>query len=208
MACRPDDIAPDEGFRRMVHDQCYRWGERCWEDFSSFFVRHDFFREDVCDCRATWTDQGLTLSLREHDIDWPQRKKTWDANRGTVNQSGFMRIFLDPGNTGSRTLIYTVYFEGSGGTTSWLEEYPNGRIRGGKPRQMQDCPSRFQHTDSNWRFDITIPWDQLGGQPKPGDIWRLNVISNPAVKRNRQVAWCQAYEYRADVARLGYLVFQ
>ncbi len=209
MACPPDDaIAPNEGFRRMVHDQCYRWGELCWEDFSSFFTRQNFFREDVCDCRVTHTPAGLKLSLREHDIDWPQRKATWDANRGTVNQTGFMRIFLDPQNTGNRILNYVVYFEGSGGTVSEFIEQPDGQIYTGKPTQLAGCDMTFAHTDSNWRFDITIPWKELGGRPKKGDTWRVNILSNPAVKRNRQVAWCQGYEYHLDVARLGYIIFE
>jgi len=51
------------------------------------------------------------------------------------------------------------------------------------------------------------PWAQLGRRPRRGDVWRLNVLSNPSVTRNRQVAWCQGHEYRLDVARLGDLVF-
>ncbi len=209
MACPPDEvIGPNEAWRRMVHDQCFRWGERCWEDFSSFFVRQNFFREDTCDCRATHTEGGLKLSLREHDIDWPERKAAWDANRGTVNQNGFMRIYLDPGNTGNRIRSYIVWFEGYGGMKSEFIEYPNGHIYSGKPSRLEGCRMQFAHTDSNWRFDITIPWDQLGGRPKKGDTWRLNIISNPAVKRNRQVASCQGYEYVLDVARLGTIVFE
>jgi hypothetical protein len=209
MACRPDEqVAPNESWRRMVHDQCYRWGERCWEDFASFFARQNFFREDEVDCRATYTAEGLRLWLREHGIDWAERKATWDANRGTVNQNGFLRIFIDPKDTGSRILHYTVWFEGCGGTRSEFIEYPNGHIYVAKPTHLQGCRMQFNHTDSDWRFDIMIPWDQLGGKPKPGDGWRLNVLSNPAVKRNRQVAWCQGYEYHLDVARLGTIVFE
>ena len=192
----------------MVHDQCYRWGERCWEDFSSFFVRQNFFREDICDCRATHTPDGLKMSLREHDIDWSERKATWDKNRGTVNQNGFMRIMLDPQNTGNRIKSYVVWFEGYGGTVSEFVEHPSEHIYVGKPSQLQACKTHFCHTDSSWRFDITIPWDQLGGKPKQGDTWRLNILSNPAVKKNRQVAWCQGYEYTTDVARLGTIVFE
>jgi len=208
MICPPDEKVPaDAGFRVMVHDQCYRWGQPCWEDFASFFRRQNFFGEDACDCRATYTRTGLKLSLREHGIDFSQRKAVWDANRGTVNQSGFMRIFVDPGNTGRRVLNFVVYFEGRGGAVSRLAEYANGHIHIDPPRQWDDLQSSFQHTDSSWRCDVVIPWKQLGGRPKKGDLWRLNILSNPSVTRNRQVAWCQAYEYRNDVARLGYLIF-
>ncbi len=208
MICPPDDsLAPDEGFRAMVHDQCYRWGQPCWEDFASFFRRHDFFSVDRCDCRATYTRRGLKLSLREHGIDWAQRTARWDANRGTINQSGFMRIRLDPGNTGSRVLAFDVHFEGQGGMAHAFVEHPDGRIESEPARPWRAFDSTFQHTDSSWRCDVEIPWRQLGARARTGDRWRLNILSNPSVLRNRQVAWCQAYEYRNDVARLGHIVF-
>lgn len=208
MTCPSDDSVPAHaGFRNMVHDHAYRWGQPCWEDFASFFRRYNFFGQDHCDCRATYTGKGLKLSLREHGINWRQRKTTWDKNRGTVNQIGFMRIFIDPQNTGNRIINYNVYFQGQGGTVRQFVEYPNGHIHADPPKPWRDCRTTFAHTDSSWRCDVTIPWAQLGGKPKHSDLWRLNILSNPSVIRNRQVAWCQGYEYRDDIARLGPIVF-
>ena len=34
----------------------------------------------------------------------------------------------------------------------------------------------------------------------------MNIFTNPSVTRNRRMIWCQGYEYRDDVARLGTLV--
>jgi hypothetical protein len=199
MACPNEkSIAPNEGFRSMVHDQCYRWGEYCWEDFSSFYRRQNFFRDEVCDCRAVATDKGLKLTLREHGIDWKEREAAWDKNRGTVNQTGFMQIVLDPRSAGSELLNYTIYFRGEGGTRC---------VSGGKPSVLKDCDVAFQHTDSNWRFEIVIPWSQLGKKPAMGEIWRLNIFSNPPVKRNHRVSWSQGYECKGDLARLGNIVF-
>ena len=201
MACVNDaDIANNEDFRAMVHDQNYRWGEHCWEDFMSFYKRQNFFRDEICDCRATVTKTGLKVTLREHDIDWKQRKEVWDKNRGTMNQTGFMQVFLDPGRLGKDLINYTVYFEGEAGTVS-------GRQHGAKPKIMTGCDTNFEHTDSSWRCDLTIPWKQLGGKPKPGDEWGMNIFTNPAVLRNQRVIWSQGYEFGNDAARLGSLVF-
>jgi hypothetical protein len=209
MACPPDLQEPaDEGFRTMVHDQCYRWGEPCWIAFGSFFRRYNFFREDVCDCRATTTRQGLKLSLREHGIDWRQRKTVWDRNRGTINQTGFMQVYLDTGRSPEERFHYVIYFEGEGGTVTGGKRMPDGRLIRTKPVPIRDCLTQFQHTDSNWRFDIVIPWRQLGGRPKAGATWRLNILTNPAVRRNRRVVWCQGYELRGTFDRLGSLVFR
>jgi len=208
MACPPDgSIGPDEGFRAMVRDHCYRWGERCWEDFASFFVRADFFGPDRCDCRATATAEGLKVSLREHDIDWAQRRALWRRHRGNVNQTGFMQVMLDPDSTFQRVIHYTIYFQGSGGTVREFSERPDGTIVHRPPSMLRGCQGHFQHNDSSWRFDLVIPWRQLGGRPGPGQRWRINVLTNPSVTRNRRMIWCQGYEYRNDVARLGWMVF-
>ena len=196
----PNDetLGRDENFQPMVHDQCYRWGQPCWDDLGSFFRRVDFFREDHCDCRATQTAEGLKIVLREHGIDWKSRDEMWTKNRGTINQTGFMRVFLKTSAPKAEMLNYVIYFRGEGGTL---------QIGDAKPAILTGCAMHFEHTESNWRFELVIPWSQLGGPPKRGDQWRLNVLTNPAVLRNRQVAWCQAYEFRDDDARLGYIHF-
>ena len=195
------ELGRDEGFRTMVHDQCYRWGEKCWIDFSSFFKRYNFFREDYCDCRAVSTSKGLKLSLREHDIDWPQREKVWEQNKNSVNAGGFMQVMLsNPGRRGCNP-NYTIFFKGEGGTVS-------GRKPGERRTFLSGITCDFTHTDSSWRFDLTIPWKQLGGKPGKGNIWRMNILSNPSVTINRRVIWSQTYEWRGDRTRLGYLVFR
>ncbi len=208
MSCPPDDrVGPEEGFRAMVRDHCYRWGERCWEDFGSFFRRRDFFGPDRCDCRATAGAAGLTVSLREHRIDWAQREALWRHHRGTINQSGFMQVFLDVGATHRRILHYTLHFRGEGGSAGAFEELPGERIVQQPPKPLTGCEGRFRHTDASWRFDLLIPWEQLGRRPRKGERWRMNVFTNPSVTRNRRMIWCQGYEYRTDAARLGTLIF-
>ena len=57
----------------------------------------------------------------------------WEHNRGTINQTGFMRIFIDPGNTGTRVVNFVLYFRGEGGTVSRFEELPDGHIHADPP---------------------------------------------------------------------------
>ncbi|KKK66806.1 hypothetical protein LCGC14_2960390, partial [marine sediment metagenome] len=208
LACPPDGtVEPDEGFRAMVRDHCYRWGQNCWEDFGSFFRRADFFVTDRLDCRATATAKGLKVSIREHGIDWAQRDALWKRHLGTVNQNGFLQVMLDPGNTRRQVLQYAVFFKGAGGTVASFTEDPDGKVVHGGRSTMHGCPTHFEHTDSSWRFDLVVPWKQLGSRPAAGDIWRINVFSNPSVTRDRRLILCQGYEYRSDVARLAHLVF-
>lgn len=204
IACPPADaLAQEQGFRPLQHDQCYRWGEVCWEDFASFFARHDFSGPDHCDFRVARTADGLQISLREHGIDWNERSATWDKNRGTVNQTGFLQVMIDPAAHGDRMLHYTLYFRGEGGTVASLREMPDGSFVRKKPSPSEGLITAFAHSDSNWRFDLTIPWAQLGGPPERGAIWRLNLLTNPSVRRNRRVIWCSAYEWQNEVHRMG-----
>jgi hypothetical protein len=202
-----DKLGADEGFHEMRHDQNYRWGEKCWEDFLSFFQYQNFFRDDKLDCRATYSKDGLIISMREHGTNFKEREEMWNKNKGGVNQTGFMQIFLDVGNSGNKVEHYTLYFKGEGGSQSSFEEKPNGFLDGTKSSILTDVTSNFTHNDTTWRIDVKIPWSKLGRKPKPGEIWRLNVFSNPSVKRNRRVIWCQGYEMRNDVARLGVISF-
>ena len=208
MHCYPHDkIADNVGFHEMRHDQNYRWGEKCWEDFLSFFTYQNFFREDKLDCRATYEKDGLVVSMREHGIIFKDREEMWDKNKGGVNQTGFMQIFLDIGNSGNTIEHYTLYFKGEGGSESRYFELKNGHLDGTKNSILTGVSSNFTHNDTSWRIDVKIPWSKIGLKPKVGDIWRLNLFSNPSVKRNRRVIWCQGYEMRQDVARLGIIKF-
>lgn len=208
ICCPPlETLAPEQGFLPLQHDQCYRWGEVCWEDFASFFVRQDFAGPDRCDFRVARTAAGLQLTLREHGIDWAERAATWEKNRGTVNQTGFLQVMLEPGLRGDRCLHYTIHFRGEGGTVARLEERPDGTFANGKPSPVQGLITAFANTDSTWRFDLTIPWAQLGGEPPAGTVWRLNLLTNPAVKRNRRLIWCSAYEWQNEIHRMGRIFF-
>jgi hypothetical protein len=208
MACPADDrLGHDEGFHTMPHEQDYRWGEECWWDFASFYRRHDFFRDGHCACRATHTAKGLKVSLREHDCNWAEREAAWDPARKRVAHLYFMQIFIDPGNAGNRATHYNIFYGANTGRVRTLEELPDGRLRDGLPSPVRDCDMRLEHTDSSWRCDVIIPWSQLGGRPKPGDVWRLNVVANPSVGLNTFSSWCKGFEQWNDVARMGRIAF-
>lgn len=155
----------------------------------------------------THTEAGLKLYLREHQCRWRERKEMWDKNRGTQNQTGFMRMYIDPQNTGTKVLAYRLFFEGIGGDISTFQERADGHIESTPDMVMRDCETRFWHNDSEWSVNIVIPWNQLGAKPKKGDLWRANILTNAPVKKNHHVSLCQGYEYFNDVSRLAWLRF-
>ncbi|PCJ56002.1 MAG: hypothetical protein COA79_20020 [Planctomycetota bacterium] len=208
MICSKDDKdQADKDFRTMYHDQNYRWGEFCWEDFSSFFRYQNFFGVDHMDCKTTYTDKGLKISMREHDINWSERDAVWKENEGSINQTGFMQIMLDTSSNASEMQRFTLYFKGKGGMKAKSGVLANGKKAGGKPGVFKEYKCTFEHTDSNWRFDVIIPWKELGRKPKKGDVWLFNVFSNPSVIKNRRVIWAQGFECKGDRVRLGRIVF-
>ena len=204
----PDEkIAKDVGFQKFTHDQCFLHGERCWDDFHSFFYNKNYFRQDNIDCRASYSKDGLIISMREHGINWAEREATWNKNKGTINQTGFMQIFIEDGTTCKKMQHLTLFFKGEGGTQLFSMEGKNCRQTGTKPEKLKDYSVHFEHTDSWWRVDVTLPWKRFGKKPKKGDVWRMNILSNPAVIRNHRGIWCQGFEMFGDITRLGFLHF-
>ncbi|MDD5678021.1 MAG: hypothetical protein PHW60_08550 [Kiritimatiellae bacterium] len=208
MQCFADDaVGRDSGFRAMVHDQHYRWGESSLEDFASFFRRVNFDRDVHTQLRITHTGAGLKLALREFDINFARRRATWEQKRGTVQQNEFMEIFIDAGNTGERVFDYRIFYEGKGGIRRLFRDRSGTLSEMTTPEPIPGYHAHFEHTDTSWRIDVVIPWSQLGGKPKRHDVWRVNVLSNPAAGINTFGAWCQGYDYRNDTARLGTIIF-
>ena len=209
MPCPADEaVAPAAGFRMMTPEHDYRWGEDCWEDFASFFRRHEFFGCEEYRCRATHTEAGLKVTLSEGNIKWAEREALWKVERNTFSRMQFMQVLVDPGNTARRVLHYQIFYMGEGGQVRTLEENAHGRLADTKPAPMVGCRTYFQHTDSTWRCDVVIPWAQLGGRPKKNAIWRLNVLSNSSGSGNSGFStWTKGYGKWVDIARLGYLVF-
>lgn len=204
----PDDKIPkDAQFHKFTHDQCFLHGERCWDDFHSFFYNKNYFRQDNIDCRATYTKDGIIISMREHGINWAEREATWAKNKGTINQTGFMQIYIEDGVTCKKSQNLTLFFKGEGGTQLVSMEGKNYKQTGTKPEKLKDYSVNFEHTDSWWRVDVTLPWKRFSKKPKPGDVWRLNILSNPAVIRNHRGIWCQGFEMFGDISRLGYIHF-
>ena len=101
----------------------------------------------------------------------------------------------------------TLFFKGEGGTQLVSMEGENCKQTGTKPEKLKDYSVHFEHTDTWWRVDVTLPWKRFSKKPKPGDVWRLNILSNPAVIRNHRGIWCQGFEMFGDITRLGYIHF-
>jgi len=209
MDCLPVDKANKlNQFQKFRHDQCFLYGERCWDDFHAFFHYRNYSRQDNIDCRISYSDKGLVVSMREHGIKWSEREEVWNKNRGTINQTGFMQIFIEDGATCKKMQHLTLFFKGEGGTQSYAEEGDNCMQQGTRPEILTDYSVDFQHTDTWWSIDVTLPWKRFSKKPKKGDTWRLNILSNPAVKRNHRGIWCQGFEMFGDVTRLGYIHFK
>ena len=62
--------------------------------------------------------------------------------------------------------------------------------------------------EPSWDLEFRLPFNEIGAEPSPGDVWLMNVASNSPVARNHGVSWCQGYEVGAgNPSRMGRLVF-
>jgi hypothetical protein len=66
--------------------------------------------------------------------------------------------------------------------------------------------ARAQIEEKRWWVELSIPWSDLGGKPKPGDQWRVS-FARSAKGRTEQSAWNLTNKGVHDPAQLGTLVF-
>ncbi len=115
-----------------------------------------------------------------------------------------MIIFLDPGNTGKSVFEFTVNALGTiadarcGGPGLWetrdLKWNSNARAKG-------------RIDEGLWTVEMAIPFADLGGAPRPGDIWRAGLGRIARCRKNEVTTWHPAQRGIHDPDPLGTLVF-
>ena len=200
--------ARDAGWVQLWHDQCFRHGENLIADLAAFFAPTDFLRRDELFMRATVGYAGMVLSLKQTNIHVPEIVDFWTSIRGTVEDTYALRFFVNRKCDGVRTETFSICSEGRSCLKEAVEIHGPQHSKTELARVVPGGSGHFESARGWWRLDYTIPWDELGGRPEPGDEWKVNVTANPTGARNRQSAWCQGYEFLAGkTSRMGTFVF-
>jgi hypothetical protein len=179
-------------------DTCFRSGEDFVEDFLGFFRPMDYRRAGGLSFRVWRTGRELAVELREEGVDVPQRLEQWERFRGQGSDAYVFQVMLQPEVAGGPGQLMppqrvTVWPKGSAVS---LGKEPNVRAR-----------ADFTCDESSWQTTVYLPFKLLGRTPQPGETWRLNVASNPSIRRNWSYAWSAQYDAGANWLRFGRLHF-
>lgn len=171
-------------YQPLQHNHCFLRGESFGDDFVSFFEAVDF--ERIADLSfATWhTDKELVVSLRESGAAAATRPARWDALKDDMGSLSFvMQVHLD--------------MAGKGRDCQTVVVWPKSGLAniGHKATTQLDCA--FRNDGNGWRMTARIPFNQLGvPRPAKGDVWGMNVTSNPSIAKHSEYTWAPQYDCR------------
>lgn len=181
MKCADEDSAV---YQPLQHNHCFLRGESFADDFSSFFEPVDF--ERAADLSfATWhTGKDLVVSLRERGEAAATRPARWDTLKDDMASLSYvMQIHLDTEGTGKDCQTVVV----------WPK---SGRANIG-PKATTQLECAFQNDGNGWQMTVRIPFRQLGiARPRKGDVWGMNVTSNPSIAKHSEYTWAPQYDCR------------
>ena len=164
-------------FHSLFHDDCFRMGEHFIEDFASFFKPVDYQRPKDLSAGFWRTDDALVISYRERGCDLPARLARWKEYQ----------------NSGSDGFVMQARIMPPGGEMRSLTLWPNG-LAVSMGTQFVDVATKFQTTADGWEATMYVPFALLGATPKKGQSWRINVTTNPFIRRNMCYTWSPQYD--------------
>jgi len=202
-------VGRNEGFIRMRHDQCFRYGEYFIDDMDGFFVTRDFLRIEPVWFKVAYDKEGLVVSLKEEKIDINQRFARWKMYRGSGSDQATEILFVDREGKSRHLEGFFITSEGKMLYKREITWHARQHMSVKESVRLPDGKAEFTHTDTSWRLDYALPWKLLGGAPKKGEKWRFNISVCPAVDRNRVSSWSQGYDMRLGKGeRYGTITFR
>lgn len=208
--CPPEFLCSetDSGWQPMHHDNCFGYGGFAWMDFLGFFkpVLLDKGLKQACRIRRTRRD--FVLEVREDDVDMAARLAHWKAFEGHRDEAGFVRVFIDAGTNGRLLRNWSVFPRGREAVYSEMQIGGRQDFDSLPPRLARGCRTSFEHDNRSWRLSVRVAFSELGGAPKPGNLWQMQVATNTPIARNHAMAWCKGYEVGpGNPARMGCVTF-
>lgn len=185
-------------FFSLQHDDCLRGGYNFIEDFIGFFKKGNYLQPAGISFRASYNDKELVLTLREDGVDTQQRRGQWDRYKTEGSCQFVQQVYVDAGcgrdedgAVGPKRFI--VWPMGSSVTA--------GRAPHAKARTEFSCDA------TAWETTVYIPFSLIGKKPAKGEVWGLNILSNPAITKNYQYTWGPQYDGKS-AALFGKVKFE
>ncbi|MFB3892955.1 MAG: hypothetical protein ACE15C_13130 [Phycisphaerae bacterium] len=177
----------------LQHDDCFREGFEFVEDFTAFFKPTNLLLPAGLSFQVWRTEKELAVRLREDGVSVAQRKARWEKFKYEGSNAYVMQVHLDVDDKGKRDDTYIVW---PMGVSVSAGHRPNAQAR-----------TEFTCDAVSWEMTVYLPFELLGRAPAAGDVWRLNVTSNPAVTRNTAYTWAPQYDAGGNPLLYGRIRF-
>ncbi len=143
------------------------------------------------------TTESLYVGFVCHEPAMDKLVTETSGHEGPVRNDDCAVIILDPPN--GRTWCIEVAIN-SAGVHADVKHTPLGRDTG----YSSGVESKARRLADRWTCEAVIPYDDLGSEPQPGEVWGLNLgRTRRTVKPAEDTAWSQAPRGLAVAATCG-----
>ncbi len=167
-------------------------GEDEWADATGvggFLVHGGALAGNGPSCMVARDERGLVVA--HVNADAPDAKKR--GRDGAVWQDDAIEVFVQPSDTSQ---YYQVIVNAAGDIADF---------EGRSSSWDADVEAAVRSGETGWSVEMRIPWEDLGGAPKPGETWRVNFARD--IADGQPLTWAQMDENFHEPENFGEMRF-
>lgn len=160
---------------------------------------------------VSWDDAGLTVTFDCIDDNVTAKERPRDDADMWLDDC--VDIFIDPGHTHEdKSKWVHLLINASGGLfdergpTTMYHPATGASLAGDIGWNAASLKADVQRTSGGWSAKVFIAWDDLGGKPKPGDVWGFNV-GREDNGGGENTCWSPTFGPFSKIHRWGHLLF-
>jgi len=176
--------------------------DACWAESAA--ILRDFVETDASapapaqtDARVCWDDARLYVGVRCEEPGTGALKAQVAERDDAVWRDDCVELFLDTSR--DRQSYYHIIVNSRGTIYD--------SVRPGDASWNADIEVAAGVGEDHWTVELAIPFANLGGAPRPGDVWGFNVGRERYAGEEGLSIWSPTYAKFLEPARFGDLVF-
>ncbi len=192
---KPEGASGVAEYAALGTDHCFNYGDDFWNDFTSFFIKGQYLPVSKLEFSLSAGKTEIVFNLTQSGCSVQELEKIWDNIIRTDGEFWFLRLQIAATNNGKESYSFMIAPRGRYILREKAVFKHRQHLTAELAEQIFSYKSSYKKTGDSWTLQIRLPYEVIGAkQPKPGDIWQFNVISNPASGRKQNCVWQAGYE--------------